>query len=131
MSTPPSSPVWFITGCSSGFGLSLATLALKAGHKVIATSRNPSSTPDLVSQVEKLGGKWLKLDVISPDATSVLGQAIALYGKIDILVNNAGYALLGAFETLTSVSSFQLRSTRNKAIKEADSPTATPNAVPS
>jgi NAD(P)-dependent dehydrogenase (short-subunit alcohol dehydrogenase family) len=99
MSSLPASPVWFITGCSSGFGLSLALLALRNGHKVIATSRKPSKTPDLVSEVEKLGGTWMELDVCSPHATAVLDKAIAIHGRIDILVNNAGYALLGAFET--------------------------------
>lgn len=46
----------------------------------------------------------MALDVCSPDATSILDKAIAVYGRIDILVNNAGYALLGAFETFTSVA---------------------------
>ncbi|EYE99663.1 uncharacterized protein EURHEDRAFT_398832 [Aspergillus ruber CBS 135680] len=34
-------------------------------HKVIATSRNPSSTPDLVVEIEGNGGKWVHLDVDS------------------------------------------------------------------
>jgi NAD(P)-dependent dehydrogenase (short-subunit alcohol dehydrogenase family) len=46
--------VWFITGCSSGFGASLSLLALKAGHKVIATSRRPSKTPELVREVDDM-----------------------------------------------------------------------------
>lgn len=92
-------PVWFITGCSSGFGASLALRALHAGHRVVATSRTPSKTPLLVSQVEKLGGTWMQLDVCSPDAAAVVERATAVYGQIDILVNAAGYALIGAFET--------------------------------
>ena len=99
MSSLAKSPVWFITGCSSGFGRSLALLALRNGHRVIATSRTPSNTPNDVSQVEKLGGTWLELDVGSPAATSILDKATAIHGRIDVLVNNAGYALLGAFET--------------------------------
>jgi hypothetical protein len=92
--------VWLITGCSSGFGASLALLALRNGHHVIATSRNPSRTPYLVSDVEKLGGKWLVLDVCDPNLAHVVEDASKIYGKIDILVNNAGYALLGAFEAI-------------------------------
>jgi NAD(P)-dependent dehydrogenase (short-subunit alcohol dehydrogenase family) len=100
-----SPPVWFITGCSSGFGASLALLALRSGHKVIATSRKPSKTPELVSQVEKLGGTWMQLDVCAPEPElmKVIDEATNVYGKIDILVNNAGYALLGAFETIRYV----------------------------
>jgi NAD(P)-dependent dehydrogenase (short-subunit alcohol dehydrogenase family) len=93
-------PVWLITGCSSGFGASLALCALRAGHKVIATSRTPSKTPNLVSEVEKLGGTWRTLDVCSPDVPSIIEEAVKVYGRIDYLVNNAGYALLGAFEDM-------------------------------
>jgi len=94
--------VWFITGCSSGFGTSLALLALRSGHKVIATSRNPSKTPELVSEVEKLGGVWHALDVCSPEPelAKAIEKATNVWGRIDILVNGAGYALLGAFETI-------------------------------
>lgn len=95
-----SPPVWLITGCSSGFGASIALVALRNGHRVIATSRTPSKTPDLVSDVEQLGGKWLVLDVCSPNLPQVVENASKIYGKIDILVNNAGYALLGAFESI-------------------------------
>lgn len=96
-------PVWLITGCSSGFGASLALCALRAGHKVIATSRTPSKTPNLVSEVEKLGGTWRTLDVCSPDVPSIIEEAVEVYGRIDYLVNNAGYALLGAFEDMRYV----------------------------
>lgn len=40
--------------------------ALRNGHKVIATSRKPSKDPDLVRQVEELGGTWLPLDINGP-----------------------------------------------------------------
>lgn len=94
------SQVWLITGCSSGFGLSLALAALKAGHQVIATSRNPSKTPDLVSQIESLGGQWKILDVSNPNGSSVIEEVIKEFDKIDVLVNNAGIALIGAFEDI-------------------------------
>jgi len=98
---PPQPLVWFITGCSSGFGASLGLLALKAGHKVIATSRNPARTPELVQQVQELGGTWLPLDVNAPNAAQVIRDAVGIYGRIDVLVNNAGFSLLGMLEDLT------------------------------
>lgn len=101
-------PVWLITGCSSGFGASLALCALRSGHKVIATSRTPSKTPTLVSEVEKLGGTWRALDVCSLDVPSIIEEAVKVYGRIDYLVNNAGYALLGAFEDMRYVGHFGL-----------------------
>jgi NAD(P)-dependent dehydrogenase (short-subunit alcohol dehydrogenase family) len=33
--------VWFITGAGRGLGLDIAKGALAAGHKVVATGRNP------------------------------------------------------------------------------------------
>lgn len=93
--------VWFITGCSSGFGAGLARLALNAGHKVIATSRNPSNTPELVKELESKGGSWLKLDVCSTDLPNVLDKALSIHGKIDVVVNNAGFSLLGAVEDIS------------------------------
>ena len=92
--------VWLITGCSSGFGQSLSLIALKAGHKVIATSRNPTKTPDLVKEVEKLGGVWLALDINSSpeDLRKVIDEGHKLFGRIDVLVNNAGIGLVGALE---------------------------------
>lgn len=88
-----SPPVWLITGCSSGFGASLAFIALRAGHRVIATSRNPSKTPILVSRVEELGGVWHALDVSTPEPqlAKVIAEASNVWGRIDILVNAAGY----------------------------------------
>jgi len=94
------SQIWLITGCSSGFGLSLALAALKAGHQVVATSRSPSKTPDLISQVKSLGGQWKALDVSDPKGGSIIEEVIKEFGKIDVLVNNAGIALIGAFEDM-------------------------------
>jgi NADP-dependent 3-hydroxy acid dehydrogenase YdfG len=34
-------PVWFITGCSTGFGTELAKLVLQRGYCAIVTARDP------------------------------------------------------------------------------------------
>ncbi|KAJ5163677.1 uncharacterized protein N7500_005507 [Penicillium coprophilum] len=98
--TKPNRPLtWLITGCSSGLGLSLARAAQSNGHMVLATSRQPSRTPELVSEITHNGGEWYPLDVDSPTAASELLSTLDSAGhKIDVLVNNAGYAILGAVE---------------------------------
>lgn len=95
-----SKPVWFITGSSAGLGLALTRYALSQGHRVIATSRNPSRTPELVTEVENKGGKWLTLDALW-DEKAIKGtvqQAEFIFGRLDIVVNNAAYCVLGSTE---------------------------------
>ncbi|KAE8140831.1 hypothetical protein BDV38DRAFT_239465 [Aspergillus pseudotamarii] len=93
--------VWFITGASSGLGLSLSLYALAAGHQVIGTVRNASKSTDAVQAIQDKGGKIVELDVTQADAIpEAVKKAESFYGKIDVLVNNAGYSLLGAVEDL-------------------------------
>lgn len=91
---------WLITGCSSGLGLSLARAVLtQPGHKVIATSRNPSSTPEAVQEItSRPNGAWEALDVASGDLEASYAAVVSKHGPVDVLVNNAGYAAGGIFE---------------------------------
>ncbi|KAF2657263.1 NAD(P)-binding protein [Lophiostoma macrostomum CBS 122681] len=89
-------PVWFITAASSGFGKHLTLEALKRGHKVIATARNPAKIADL----KEAGADTVALDVTAPlpDIEKVAKEANDKYGYITHLVNAAGYILVGAVE---------------------------------
>ncbi|KAH9903818.1 hypothetical protein F4778DRAFT_770796 [Xylariomycetidae sp. FL2044] len=90
---------WLITGCSSGFGLSLARIVQAGGHKLVASSRDPSKTPDLVAEVESRGGKWVQLDVDSQDTPRVIDELEKAGDAVDVLVNNAGYSVFAPVET--------------------------------
>ncbi|RHZ46332.1 putative short chain oxidoreductase/dehydrogenase [Aspergillus thermomutatus] len=92
---------WLITGASSGFGAVLAEAVLKAGHRVVATARNPVRAAQTHPQIESLGGSWLQLDVTRPDTKETVEEAIRKQGRIDVVVNNAGYALLGSVEDMS------------------------------
>lgn len=99
--TIPKRPLtWLITGCSSGFGLSLARLVQAHGHHLIATSRSPSRTPDLVAEVEAKGGRWLQLNVDDANSAHVIDELEAAGGnnRIDVLVNNAGFSKYACVE---------------------------------
>ena len=41
-------PVWFITGCSTGFGRDLAKLVLDRGWRAVVTARDRARVEDLV-----------------------------------------------------------------------------------
>ncbi|PYI35740.1 putative short-chain oxidoreductase [Aspergillus indologenus CBS 114.80] len=90
---------WLITGCSSGLGLSLARAAQAGGHRVIATSRDPSRSPDLVTEFESAGGKWVQLDVDSRNSGEIITELERHGDHIDVLVNNAGYCIYAPVET--------------------------------
>jgi NADP-dependent 3-hydroxy acid dehydrogenase YdfG len=93
---------WLVTGCSGGIGIAIVREVLSQGHNVIATSRNPSKTPDLVKEVEDHNnGRWAQLDTSwsSEDIQAKLMEAWSMFpGGIDVVVNNAGMDVLGSIE---------------------------------
>lgn len=89
-------PVWFITGCSTGFGRELAKLVLECGFRAVITARNPDDVKDLASKGEAL---ILTLDVTDQGQIDAAIQAAEeRFGRIDVLVNNAGIGYLAAIE---------------------------------
>ena len=60
--TEPS--VWFITGCSTGFGRELAKQAIEHGHRTVVTARDPSTLEGYAAMENAL---VLQLDVTQPD----------------------------------------------------------------
>ncbi len=96
MTESNNTPVWFITGCSSGFGRAIVQAALDAGERVVATARNVDTIADLA-----LDGRCsvMTLDVTDKDAVDrVVNDAARQFGTLDVVVNNAGYGLLGSIE---------------------------------
>jgi NAD(P)-dependent dehydrogenase (short-subunit alcohol dehydrogenase family) len=92
------SPVWFITGCSTGFGREFARAALSHGFRVVATARDPKKLDELVAG-HKDRVLVLALDVTKPDQIKkAVDTAERHFGRIDVLVNNAGYGYMAAVE---------------------------------
>jgi len=91
-------PVWFITGCSTGFGRELARLVLARGWRAVVTARRPEQLQDLVANHADRALP-LRLDVTDrQNVAAAVAEAEARFGRIDVLVNNAGYGYLAAIE---------------------------------
>ena len=90
--------VWFITGCSTGFGRELAKLVLDRGGRAVVTAREKERVADL-AQGRQDRALALSLDVIDDDDIEAgVKAALDTFGRIDVLVNNAGYGYLASVE---------------------------------
>lgn len=96
--TQQQSPVWFITGCSTGFGRELAKLVLARGWRAVVTARKVEEVQDLLKGHDA-DALALTLDVTNASQLkSAVKEAEEKFGRIDVLVNNAGYGYLAAVE---------------------------------
>ena len=94
----PAKPVWFITGCSTGFGRELSKILLSRGYRAVVTARDAARVQDLV-QKYPVTGLALGLDVTKAEQIEAAAEAAHQhFGRIDVLVNNAGYGYLAAIE---------------------------------
>lgn len=92
------SPVWFITGTSSGFGRAFAEYALSRQYRVVATARNIKA---LDSLVQSAPDRVLALQMDVNNRTQIdaaTSAAIERFGRVDVLINNAGFGIVGAVE---------------------------------
>jgi NAD(P)-dependent dehydrogenase (short-subunit alcohol dehydrogenase family) len=92
-----------ITGTSKGIGLETALAFGRAGHRVHATMRNPSHSPELAdtAEREKLPITVSLMDVDSDESVSNAIAAIHKdHGQIDVLVNSAGVERASSVEEL-------------------------------
>ncbi|QND15920.1 SDR family NAD(P)-dependent oxidoreductase [Rhizobium leguminosarum] len=96
MSSP--TPIWFITGASSGLGRALAEAVLARGWRAAMTARRLETLADLTAEH---GDRALALALDVTDSRSIASavrDAETHFGAIDVLVNNAGYGYLSAIE---------------------------------
>src|ERR1700754_237599 len=96
--TSATTPVWFITGCSTGFGRELVRAVLARGWRCVATARNKAALADLAGDA---GERLLTLELDVTDAQQIAAAveaARARFNAIDVLVNNAGYGYQTAIE---------------------------------
>jgi len=93
--------VWFITGCSTGFGRELARVAAQKGDQVVGTLRKSEQVADFEA-IHPENIKAVILDVTIPEQVQAGVQVcLEAFGRIDVLVNNAGYGSMGVVEQVS------------------------------
>lgn len=89
---------WFITGCSSGLGRSIARTVLRQGDQAVVTARNPERLQEFTKDYPDTALPVL-LDVTDQNSIEqAVSAAQKQFGAIDVLVNNAGYGYRAAVE---------------------------------
>ncbi|HTH61077.1 MAG TPA: oxidoreductase [Paraburkholderia sp.] len=91
-------PVWFITGCSTGFGRELAQAVLARGWRCVATARHVDALDGLAPGHDD---NLLRVALDVTDAAQIdaaVAAAKKRFGAIDVLVNNAGYGYQSTIE---------------------------------
>jgi NAD(P)-dependent dehydrogenase (short-subunit alcohol dehydrogenase family) len=92
------SSIWFITGCSGGFGRAVAEAALARGDRVIGTVRKAEQCAAFQRLAPGRAHAEI-LDVRDAAAVETVAKcAVARHGRIDVVFNNAGRGMLGAVE---------------------------------
>ncbi len=89
---------WFITGCSTGLGRSLAKAVLEKGYRAAVTARDTEKLKEFSEKFPETA-IILPLDVTDEESVkSAVRAAEKRFGGIDVLVNNAGYGYRAAVE---------------------------------
>lgn len=88
--------VVLITGASAGIGAALARALARQGRDLVLTARRADRLEALATEVRALGVDVLTVpadleDPAAPD--TIVGAALAQFGRLDVLVNNAGFGL--------------------------------------
>lgn len=97
-------PVWLITGGTSGIGKAMALSAYAHGARVAVCGRNQSALEAMSHNMDPERFLAVRADVsLETDCKAFIEAAAQHFGQVDVLVNNAGISMRALFKDLESV----------------------------
>ncbi|MFH0174929.1 SDR family NAD(P)-dependent oxidoreductase [Streptomyces cacaoi] len=90
-----------VTGGNKGLGFETARRLVGAGHIVYVGSRDAERGR---RAAERLGARWVRLDVTDDDSVEAAAKAIEADGGLDVLINNAGIESRGAGNSIVGAA---------------------------
>jgi len=99
-----------VTGGASGIGAALVETFARAGATVWVADRNEA---DGCAQAERVGGKFIALDVASESACAQAAQTV---GALDILANVAGIGHVGTLLTTAAADMDRLQAVNVRGV---------------
>lgn len=90
-----------VTGAARGIGRAIALAVAEAGADVALGLRDADDATDLVTEIEGLGRRCLRVQMDVRDLDQIeaaVAATVAAFGRLDLLVNNAGLGPANAAE---------------------------------
>lgn len=95
--------VALVTGGTSGIGAASALLFAGEGAQVALTGRRAAEGEAVVAQIREAGGEatFIQADLNDTAAIpDIIGEVVAIYGRLDAAFNNAGTATGGPLDNM-------------------------------
>jgi NADP-dependent 3-hydroxy acid dehydrogenase YdfG len=87
---PDDSPVFLITGASTGIGAATARRAAEAGYRLVLAARSEDKLQKLAEELPE--AIVVRCDVTEwSDQQAMVQRALEVYGRIDVAMANAGF----------------------------------------
>lgn len=112
--------VILITGASSGIGADAAIHLAKKGASIALVGRNEQRANEVSEKIKNSGAPTPLVIVadVTKDASRIIADTIAHFGKLDVLINNAGIVKRNTIENVDLADFDRVMNTNVRSVIE-------------